>query len=506
EYMVQDFSVVPPSTDLYAVMEIILGKRQRIVPVEEDGAIIGVITRTDLVNLLIEEPARIPESLMPERSRDRNIRSLMRNRLPRPMYDLLVSAGTLAQDEGAVAYAVGGFVRDILLGRKNLDLDLVIEGDGVAFARKLAERVGGRVKEHHKFKTAVVIFPDDSRVDVATARLEYYEHPAALPTVELSSIKMDLYRRDFTVNALAVNLNPGSFGQLADFFGAQADIRDRVIRVLHSLSFVEDPTRILRAVRFEQRFGFQIGGQTLKLIKNALQLNLMTRLSGSRLFHELNMIMEEEHPLDSLRRLDELGVLPAIHPLLRLDDKREAIIEELDRVQGWYRLLFLDPAPVRWKLYFLGLCMGVKREEIQTILTRLGLTQREERDFLALRDAIAEALSSLMGWDEKTSPLSRLYFTLDPLPVEGVLFLMAKSRKEQVRKHISQFLANVRFKRLDIGGRDLKKLGLPPGPLYARILRHVRTRFIDGFAPDRESQLSLARQLIRYPELLDRGA
>lgn len=503
EYMVQEFSVVPPSTDLYAVMEIILGKRQRIVPVEQDDAITGVITRTDLVNLLIEEPSRIPESLLPDRSRERNIRSIMRNRLPRPMYNLLVKAGELAQAEGAEAYAVGGFVRDILLARKNLDLDLVIEGDGIAFAHKLAAKMGCRVKEHQKFKTAVVIFPDDFRVDVATARLEYYEHPAALPTVELSSIKMDLYRRDFTINALAVRLNPTNFGQLADFFGAQADLRDKVIRVLHSLSFVEDPTRILRAVRFEQRFGFQIGGQTLKLIKNALQLHLVKRLSRSRLFHDLNMIMEEDHPLHSLNRLDELGVLSAIDPRLRLDDKRRAILQELDTVQDWYRLLFVKPAPMRWKLYFLGLCMGEKRAEIPDILNRLGLTAREARNFLTLRDAIGSALGRLMGWNEAADPPSRLYFILDPLPVEAVLFLMAKSRREPIRKHISQFLANVRFKRLDISGLDLKQMGLPPGPLYARILRWVRAQFIDGFAPDRTAQMALARRLIRYPELLN---
>ncbi|MFW5721912.1 MAG: CBS domain-containing protein, partial [Desulfohalobiaceae bacterium] len=240
EYMMRDITSVPPETDLYPVMEIILGQRQRLVPVISDEKIVGVITRTDLINSLVKEPARIPDSLLPERKRERQITALMRERLPKEIFALLQEAGHLAEKRGITVYAVGGFVRDILLYRPNLDLDLVVEDDGIEFARELSRKLGGRVRAHKKFRTAVVILPDGQRIDVATARLEYYEHPAALPTVELSSIKMDLFRRDFTINALALELNPDSFGRLVDFFGGQRDIKDRNIRVLHSLSFVED--------------------------------------------------------------------------------------------------------------------------------------------------------------------------------------------------------------------------------------------------------------------------
>ncbi|MBU4193157.1 MAG: CBS domain-containing protein, partial [Proteobacteria bacterium] len=198
EYMSRKFETVESGTDLYRVMEIILGKRQRMLPVMDGETLVGVITRTDLMNMLIDEPARIPDSLLPERRRERNIASLVNSRLPQKMIDFLKVAGELGQDMGWEVYAVGGFVRDILLARPNFDLDLVVEGDAIAYARRLARQLGGRVKAHVKFKTAVVIL-DDQRVDVATARLEYYEYPAALPTVELSSIKMDLYRRDFTI-------------------------------------------------------------------------------------------------------------------------------------------------------------------------------------------------------------------------------------------------------------------------------------------------------------------
>ncbi|BDQ32685.1 CBS domain-containing protein [Pseudodesulfovibrio portus] len=495
EYMTRKFETVEARTDLYRVMEIILSNRQRMLPVIEDGDLIGVITRTDLMNMLIEEPARIPDSLLPDRRTERNIAAQVKNRLPQAMLDLLKAAGDLGQELGWEVYAVGGFVRDILLGRPNLDLDLVVEGDGILFARKFAEKLGGRVKAHTKFKTAVVILDDGRRVDVATARLEYYEYPAALPTVELSSIKMDLYRRDFTVNALALRINPGRFGQLVDFFGAERDIRNRTIRVLHSLSFVEDPTRILRAIRFERRFDFQIGGQTMRLIKNALNLELFSKLSGTRVMHELQWIMNEEDPLACLMRMEELGIMEAIHPLLKLSRDRVQVLTELVKVHNWYKLLYLEHEITPWKLYVLGMTMGIKRDQIQKITQRLHFTRREEREFLQLRDMIGDALMKLMGWREGRSKLSRLYSILHPIPVEGILFLMARSRKEHIRRNISQYLSRLRYLTIEVNGNDLEEMGIEPGPIYTRILSRLTDAMIDGRATTRKKQLKLAQKL-----------
>lgn len=495
EYMSRKFETVTPDADLYEVMEVILGNRQRMLPVVKDGELYGVITRTDLMNMLIEEPARIPDSLLPERRRERNIGSMVSNRLPQDMMDLLKVAGDLGKDMGCEVYAVGGFVRDILLGRPNLDLDLVVEGDGIDFAKQLVAKLGGRVKAHTKFKTAVAILEDGQRIDVATARLEYYEYPAALPTVELSSIKMDLYRRDFTVNALALRLNPGRFGQLVDFFGAERDIRNKTLRVLHSLSFVEDPTRILRAIRFERRFDFNIGGQTMRLIKNALNLELFSKLSGTRVMHELQWIVAEEDPIACFNRMHELGIMEAIHPLLKLKNDRIQVLTELGKVHNWYKLLYLEPEIVPWKLYSLGITMGIKREKITEVTKRLHFTNREEREFLQLRDMIGEALMKLMGWKEGKSKLSRLYSILHPIPVEGVLFLMARSRKEYIRRNISQYLTRLRYIEIEIGGNDLKELGIEPGPIYSKILDKLMEFKIDGKFETRESQLKQALRL-----------
>ena len=494
EYMSRKFDTVELKTDLYRVMEVILGNRQRMLPVVDGETLVGVITQTDLMHLLIEEPARIPDSLMPERSRERNISSMVNNRLPKGMLELLKNAGELGDELGCEVYAVGGFVRDILLGRPNLDLDLVVEGDGINYAKELVAKLGGRVKTHSKFKTAVTILDNGQRVDVATARLEYYEYPAALPTVELSSIKMDLYRRDFTVNALALRINPGRFGQLVDFFGAERDIRNRTIRVLHSLSFVEDPTRILRAIRFERRFDFQIGGQTLRLIKNAINLELFSKLSGTRVIHELQLITEEEDPLACFNRMEELGIMEAIHPQLKLKNDRIQVLSELAKVNSWYKLLYLKPEVVTWKLYFLGLTMGIKRDQITGVTRRLHLTNKEERDFLQLRDMIGDALMKLMGWREGKSRLSTLYNILHPIPVEGVLFLMARSRKEHIRRNISQYLTGLRYIKVDISGNDLRKMGIDPGPVYTTILSKLMMAKIDGRADTRDQQLRLAEQ------------
>ncbi len=506
EYMLRECSVVTPHSDLYPVIETIIGQRQRLAPVVEDGNVTGVITRTDLINTLIEEPARIPESLQPEKSRERSVRSLMRERLPDHIMELLQQAGEMGQVMDVPVYVVGGFVRDLLLRRVNQDLDLVVEGDGIAFARALAKRLDGRVRSHKKFKTAVLIYTPEhgsngsggeKHIDVATARLEYYEYPAALPTVELSSIKMDLYRRDFTINALAIQLNPGSFGKLVDFFKAQRDIKERNLRVLHSLSFVEDPTRILRAIRFEQRYDFQIGKQTLRLIKNAVQLKLLQKLSGSRLFHEFKLILEEEHPLACLRSMAKLELLAAIHPKLKLVPRREKLLEEVDRVLTWYRLLYVEPQPEAWQVYLLGLCSGWEQDEVAQLVKRFALSPRLEKEFLSLRVLVYEANEKVLYWNSNSGPMSQLFHILENMPPEGVLFLMARCQRDAIKRSISHYLTALRGASADIGGKELIAMGLEPGPAIGEILNEVLAAKIDGQAPAVLDQMALAERRIR---------
>lgn len=502
EYMQRDAGTVSPRDDLHAAMDIILGRRQRLVPVLEadgSGKVAGVLTRTDLIHLLVEEPARIPEALYPDKRGKKNVGGHIAARLPREVVELLKAAGQLGQERGAEIFAVGGFVRDLLLAQPNLDLDLVVEEDGIAFAQALAQRLGGRVKAHEKFRTAVVVLDNGQRIDVATARLEYYAYPAALPVVELSSIKMDLYRRDFTVNALAVHLNPERFGLLEDFFGGVQDLKNRTIRVLHSLSFVEDPTRILRAIRFEQRFGFKIDGQTDRLIRNALQLAFFERLSGSRVFHELRLILDEKSALACLLRMEEYGLLARIHPCLGLKGKRPSFLEELQGVRDWYRLSYEEPAVESWKLFLLGLADGAMPDAAAEMVANLGFAERQRRQFLAVREALGRSIGSLIRWHGQSGTggrASELAGILSGLSVEAILLLMAKSTKDDVRKALANYLTRLRHLRPDIDGADLLGLGLAPGPEYTRILRAVLRAKQDGEADCREAQLALVRQLL----------
>ncbi len=325
EYMTTEFSTVEPEATLFQIQEFIIEDKQRILPVVKQGKVQGVITRTDLLNILISGPG-ISEYLFDSRKaphfvRKKNVGYLMEERLPRRIIELLKSLGEVADSLGYNVYAIGGFIRDLFLKFDNLDIDIVVEGDGIKFAQEYAKRFPARIRYHIKFKTAVLIFPDGFKVDVATARSEYYESPAALPVVELSSIKMDLYRRDFTINTLAVKLNPRHFGILIDFFGAQKDLKERSIRVLHNLSFVEDPTRAFRAVRFEQRFGFKIGKLTANLIENAIRIGGIEKLAPKRIFTELQLILSEENPLPVVKRLIDLKLLQAIHPEWTLPPK-----------------------------------------------------------------------------------------------------------------------------------------------------------------------------------------
>lgn len=494
-YMQQPFFTIKTTTSLFDVMEIILGQKQRLVPVVENGKVIAVITRTDLINMMVQDPARIPESLYPDKKQVRNIANIMRNRLPQKILAILDSAGKLGEQLGVEVYIVGGFVRDILLTRNNLDLDLVVEGDGISFARKLAAVLDARVKIHRKFKTALLILPDDQRVDVATARLEYYEYPAALPTVELSSIKMDLYRRDFTINALAVHLNPANFGKLVDFFGSQRDIKDRTLRVLHSLSFVEDPTRIMRAIRFEQRFDFTIGGQTLSLIKNALKLNLFSKLSGHRILHELKIILKEERVLPCLERLDNLGILEAIHPFLKLSTARVKVIGEMEKVLDWYKRLYLEPEISTWKAFFLALCLRISKDKMVQVYKRLSFSPREQKEFIQMREAIFVASGHILKIKHDLAP-SKIYEILSPVPIEGVLFIMSRAERDNVKKNITLFLTRLRSQEIEVGGDDLKDMGLIPGPVYTTLLNNVKKACLDGIARTREDQLEFLKKKV----------
>ena len=499
DYMRRNLKTLPVTATLRDITTVIVGARQRLVPiVSGDSSVVGVVSRTDLINIFAQEPGRMnPTDRAPK---SRNMGRTMRDRLPKDVLDILEKAGALGRSRQTPVYVVGGFVRDLLLKTPNHDIDLVVEGDGIGFARAFAGVLGGRVRVHKKFLTSVVIFPGaggkEERVDVATARLEYYESPAALPTVEHSSIKMDLYRRDFTINALAIRLDCEPMGEIVDFFGGQKDIRDRVIRVLHTLSFVEDPTRCLRAVRFEQRYHFRIGPATEKLIKNDVSLKLLDKLSPARLFNEFEHICAEETAILCIRRLHELGILQAIHPQISINpDKKEMLIRTA-KVMAWYRLLYIDEEMRPWLVYFLVLCSSLTYAVTLEVFRRLGIPPALKNKVLGCREKARSLRSSLKRLTANPGfKVSALCAMLRPLPVEFVLYLMADMEVPETRRALSRYITVWRTEKPDVDGSDLKKLGLAPGPAYGVILQRLLEAKLDGTAASPEEQLALARQL-----------
>ena len=502
-YMQRNVSTLPPDASLYEAMGIIFRQRQRLVPIVDHGAVVGVLTRTDAVRLLFNDSPHVTEGTpLSQDYRERNVAALVREQLPEAHVRILELAGALGDELDMAVYAVGGFVRDLMLRQPNLDIDLSIEGDGIAFAEALAKRLNGWIRPHQKFKTAIVFYTDEhgqeQHLDVATARLEFYEHPGALPTVQLSSIKMDLYRRDFTINALAIQLNSKRFGILIDPFGAQRDIKEKFINVLHSLSFVEDPTRLLRAVRFERRFNFRTSQQTERLIKNALALDMLGKLSGSRLFNELRHVFDEKDVPSCIRRMESWNLLRMIHPVLRFNPSKDILVSSIDEVLAWYRLLYSAPAPRNWMVYLLGLCSGAKYPDVADLLDRLAFIERAKSDFLSLREKCRKTQDRLTFLQKKgTLPMSAIYETLHQLELEGQLFLMARyGQGHGINQDISLYLTKLRDVKPDISGDDLATLGEIPGPLYGEVLRHVLAAKLDGTAPAREQQLALASRYL----------
>ncbi|RJR33801.1 MAG: CBS domain-containing protein [Desulfobacteraceae bacterium] len=496
EYTNIEYSTVGPEASLKEVQELIIENKLRILPVLEDHRVVGVITRTDLLNILVGGPV-IPDFLYESKHasgfrKHRNMAAVLRERLPRRVAKILADLGTAADALGFNAFLVGGFVRDLLLQRENFDIDVVIEGDGIRFAQEFGRIYGIKVRSHQKFGTAVLIFPDGFKIDVATARIEYYDSPAALPNVEESSLKMDLYRRDFTINTLAIKLNKRDFGGLIDYFGGVKDIKEKVIRVLHNLSFVEDPTRVLRAIRFEQRFGFKIGKLTHSLMKNAVSINSFKGVSGRRLFLELRLILSEQEPFKAIQRMDEFDILKVFSPRLNLTPEMGAIMGEIKGVLSWFNLLYLDESYDPWKVYWHGLTSGIDQSGLKELAARLQLGQTEEQGLVKPRLGLAQTLETIERLSEEEN--HSLYTLLSQYDNETLLYGMARSKSQKLKRNISTYFTKLKGTRTLLRGRDLKGMGMRPGPLYKLVLDTLLKARLEGEVTTREDEVRFVRE------------
>lgn len=503
DFMHTEFMRASRETLLSDIQEYMVGGNRRFVPVFDGDLLAGAVTRTDLLRHMYGGRRGQPEALydvdaLATVPKSRSIVGQIGKKLPAAAITLLRELGKTGDALGLAVYAVGGFVRDLLLGVKNLDMDVTVEGDGIFFAESFAVTHGCRVRSHPKFGTAVVIFPDGSKVDVASTRLEYYESPGVLPTVERSSLRHDLYRRDFTINTLAFCLNGNRFGRLTDFYGGQQDLQEGVVRVLHNLSFVEDPTRVFRAIRFEQRLGFRIAHHTENLIRNAVRMNVLDRVGGKRLLNELVLILEESEPAGAIGRMSILGLLQFIHPALKVLSETERVIHETAQILAWFHLLYLEDTCERWQVYYLALCDGLKHEEFLEACHRLTLPGRIMTKNFGYRRTALGTLDAIQRRLKRGTKIrnSEIHGWFHGLPIEMLLYLAAKATREEVKRFVSLYLTRLRQVRCTIDGEALKELGLQAGPRFRNIMEQLLAARLNGEINSDDEERAMATALI----------
>jgi tRNA nucleotidyltransferase (CCA-adding enzyme) len=456
------------------VQEALAGSPDGRVAVLEDGGLVGVVTRSDLLRALGERPEA---EVQPGPSLADELWSLTELV---PVFEAVAAAS----EHFDGVYLVGGTVRDILLGEPSFDVDIAVEGDAIALARTVADALGGRVRAHSKFGTAVVVYGDDQRVDVVTARTEFYDAPATLPSVEHATIREDLFRRDFTINAMAVSLKGDDFGRLVDPFEGRRDLEARTIRVLHNLSFIDDPTRIFRAIRYESRYGFRMDEHTQRLARGTIEMGLVGDLSSARLRDELIALLEEGDAGASILRLAELGAGAAIHPHLAADEEAVELLARLRGLNERYRTGI--PA---WRLALAALARRLPPDELYDWLRRLKV-QRRDGERIAWAVTVGPRLVERLRGD--TPEPAEIVGLAEPYAPDAPLFALALADLEP----LDEYFERLRDVRLEVSGADLAKLGLEESPQVGEILAELRRRKLNGQLDGRESELAAARELI----------
>jgi tRNA nucleotidyltransferase (CCA-adding enzyme) len=413
-------------------------------------------------------------------------------------------------------YFVGGIVRDLLLGHSPTDLDMVVEGDAIALAKSLEAEFGGTVHTHRRFGTAKwfvtpliwrqvvdrygpdvaalaaedVVGQETPSIDFVTARTEFYRKPSALAEVSRGSIKLDLHRRDFTINTLAVRLDGAHLGELLDFYGGRKDLQQGVVRVLHSLSFVDDPTRILRAVRYEQRLGFAIEPRTAELLADGLPM--LDRVTGDRIRHELELALREAEPVRVMERLHELGVMRAIHPALGWEEETAVAY---GRVPGMLQNRLWQAAAEMASpmfLYFALWIWPLTRSEKEAAMARLKVRKATHDDAIGAEEVV-ESLAELPPEPKPSEVLFALRFFLP----RSLLVVRTAVTDARMTRLLDRYVGEWMGVKTAVTGNTLRKMGLKPGPQFALILDRLLAARLDGEVVDEAGEKELLASMLR---------
>ena len=407
-----------------------------------------------------------------------NLASKIEKQLPAELVNFMQTAGKIAASQGQNLYLVGGIVRDLLLGKPNLDLDLVVEGDAIDLAHQLNDIKQGKITTHPRFKTAKLRW-DKWSVDLTTARAETYARPGALPRVKPDSLTSDLFRRDFTINAMAVGLNLSRYGEFIDRYGGKNDLERKLIRILHDKSFIDDATRIWRGLRYEQRLNFQLEGNTLELLKR--DIPMLDTISGDRIRYELECIFHEEHPEKVLRRAEELGVLPRLHPALK---GNSWLAEKFEQARQ-----LTSPTPPPFGLYLALLTYRLSDEENEHLISYLRLSKPIAQ---TLRDSInlKTKLKSLADPNLMSSAIYRILHGYSP---PALIANSLASESTVARQHIQLFLSKLRYVKSALTGDDLQRMGIAPGPRIKEMLERLHEARLDRKVKSKQDEEKLVK-------------
>ncbi|MBS3947972.1 MAG: CBS domain-containing protein [Dethiobacter sp.] len=492
-YMNRKPLTVAPDMSVKKLQQLMIEHNIGRLPVLEADAIIGIVTRTDVLRNLegVQKINCAVDSFRPRHGDD--LTTLLVKQLSRQLQSLLFLVGQKADRENVRLYAVGGFIRDLLLGLPTQDLDLVVEPEAIAFAGKLNNVLGGRLRVHEQFGTAQLELTDGTKIDLATSRQEFYARPAALPEVEQSSLKNDLFRRDFTINTMACSLNAPHFAVLYDFFHGTQDLDRGLIRVLYNLSFVEDPLRVLRAIRFEQRFAFRLEETTLSLLENAVASRVLEKVSKERVYEELKLALLENKAPEILCRYFELGVATSVFPGVYFSDHVRRRLLAAREMLGFAARSWPDAEPWPAVLYLAALLIDLPFQEARHLCRRLRLRREERERVLSVVQAVPALLELLQKEEQLTA--SRIYFALSGQPVETLLMLQIESGSSRVWETTSLYWEKLRHQETAVNGDDLIFLGYKPGPRFQLVLQAVHQARLDGRVRSKEEEMTLIKEL-----------
>jgi tRNA nucleotidyltransferase (CCA-adding enzyme) len=406
--------------------------------------------------------------------------------------NILRLSSKIAQKSGYNIYLVGGVVRDLLLNRPVFDLDIAVEGDAILLVKRLAECLNKSFRKHHSFGTATLYY-DNHKIDFATARQEKYLHHGALPKVKVSFLEKDLARRDFSINAMAISLNKKNYGQLIDFYGGRQDLKNRLIRILYPESFLDDPLRILRAVRFQQRFFFRIESKTFLLMKNAIKAGTLKLVHPHRLRNELILFLSEPKPYKYIKRLYSLENFNFIDESVILNKKDFRFLIRAQSAIKFYKKKFKESNEIKsWVVYLAGILLNLSDEKYLEVINRFGFRKNQRGQIVLIK----KNLSKIKKLDYRRKA-SDIYKILKGYSPEALVFFYAYFPKKNLRKNIRLFLEVLSQQKLKVKGRDLKKIGIQSSSFMGEVLKELFYRKLDKGLKTKRQELKEAKEIIK---------